>query len=108
MNYDKRNAIVFFPGFDRVTGSAGSVFFLKNQNDVILVYKKKVNGFATGSCRVTPGFSFSRFFFNPARFQPQINRIPDQPTGSGRFQNYASISNFTNFNPQKNRKKNRF
>jgi len=36
------------PGFDRVTGSAGSVlFFKKNQNDVVL--EKKVNGFATES-----------------------------------------------------------
>jgi hypothetical protein len=27
----------------------------------------------TGYCRVTLGFSFPNFFFNPARFHPQIN-----------------------------------
>jgi hypothetical protein len=35
------------PGFDRVTGSPGSNFF-KNQNDVFLVKKTKVNGLQPG------------------------------------------------------------
>jgi hypothetical protein len=34
--------------------------------------------------RVTPGFFFPRFFFNPAQFQPWIGRVPGQPTGPGR------------------------
>jgi hypothetical protein len=28
---------------------------------------------------VTPGFSFSYFFFNPARFQPRIPGRPVEP-----------------------------
>jgi hypothetical protein len=62
-------------------------FFLKNQNDIVLVKKIKVNGFLTGSCRfnrVTPGFKFSYFFLNPAWFQPRI----DPPSWAG-FQNYG-------------------
>jgi hypothetical protein len=43
------------PGFDRVTGSAGSVLFLKkNQNDVVLEKKSQwvCNRVLIGSCRV--------------------------------------------------------
>ena len=68
-------------------------FFL-NQNDVVLVKKKKtkVNGLQSGQsgCRVNPygqpghtGFFIPLFFFNPAQFQPRIN-----PLGRPGFQNY--------------------
>jgi hypothetical protein len=53
--------------------------------------KTKVNGFVTGSCRVTgstrrvtPGFSFPCFFVNPARFRPRVGRVPGRPVGPGR------------------------
>jgi len=69
-------------GFRILTGSPdqpGQFFFL-NQNDVILVKKQKSTGLQPGrdwvagsTCRVTPGFSFPRFFFNLDRFQPRIN-----------------------------------
>ena len=49
------------PGFQVLIGLSGLIFFKKNQNDVVLIK------------RVTPGFSFSYFFFNPARFQPRID-----------------------------------
>jgi hypothetical protein len=79
------------PGFWVLTGSpVVQVNSFFNQNDVILV-KKKSQRVATGSCRVnrvTPGFSFPYFFFNPARFQPRVGRI--DPPGRVRFQNYAS------------------
>jgi hypothetical protein len=43
-----------------------------NQNDVVLVKRNKsqrvATRFLTKSCRVTPGFFFSYFFFNPAQF----------------------------------------
>ena len=73
-------------GFDRVTGSSGSIFFL-NQNDIVLVKKTKINGlqlgkknknqrvatgFLTGSCWVNPpgqmdhtGFFLPLFFLQP-------------------------------------------
>jgi len=38
--------------------------------------------------RATPGFSFPRFFFNPARFQPRVN-----PLGRAGFQNYGKNFN---------------
>ena len=37
-------------------------------------------GLAGSTRRVTPGFSFPCFFFNPARFQP---RVPGRPVGPG-------------------------
>jgi hypothetical protein len=53
--------------------------------------KTKVNGLQpgfAGSTRrvdwVKPGHDFSYFFFNPARFQPRVGRVPSQPVGSGR------------------------
>jgi hypothetical protein len=68
-------SIVFRPGpvqgsgFDRV---ARVKFFFLNQNDVVLVKRNKsqrvATRFLTKSCRVTPGFFFPYFFFNPARF----------------------------------------
>jgi hypothetical protein len=75
------------PGFDRVTGSAGSVlFFKKNQNDVVLE-KKKSMGLQPSLDRVLPGqpgrqvnppgqpgFSFPRFFFNPGQPGPGSTR----------------------------------
>jgi hypothetical protein len=33
--------------------------------------------------RVTPGFDFLYFFFNPIQFQPRVCRVLDRPTGSG-------------------------
>jgi hypothetical protein len=77
-----------------LTGSPGGLgqFFLKNQNDIVLVKKNQrvATGFLTGSCRVTPGFSFPYFFFNPAWFQTRVGRVPDRPAGLGQagFQNY--------------------
>jgi hypothetical protein len=76
------------PGFDRVTGL---VFFKKSKRRRFSK-KKKVNGFVIGSCRVnlrrvsrvTPGFSFPCFFFNPARFQPRVGRVLDPVIGPGR------------------------
>jgi hypothetical protein len=65
-----------------LTESSGSILFLKNQNDVVLVKKTKVNrlppGLAGSTYRVnwvTSSFFFSYFFFNPARFQPQVSRL---------------------------------
>jgi hypothetical protein len=72
--------------FDRVT----RLIFLKNQNDIILVKKTKVNGLQPGrrvnppgrnwvagsTRRGQPGFFFSCFFFNPTWFQLQIDH-PD-------------------------------
>jgi hypothetical protein len=73
MNYDKRNAIVFFPGFDQVTGSAESVLFLKNQNEVILVKKK-----GQRVCnQVLPGHT--RFFLPSFFLQPDLVPAPDRP-----------------------------
>jgi hypothetical protein len=84
------------PGFWVLTGL---VLFFLNQNDVILVKNKKktkVNGFATESyrvsrvagstrqiSRVTSGFLFPCFFFNPAWFQPRVGRVPGRPAGPG-------------------------
>jgi hypothetical protein len=70
-----------------------SVFFFLNQNDVVLVIKKrktktKVNGFATGSCRVNPpgqlghtGFFLPLFFLQPG---------PIPAPGRAGFQNYKN------------------
>jgi len=85
----------FWPGHRVWPGRPGQFFKKKNQNDVVLVKKKtKANGFVTGSCqvsrvtgstrRVTPGFSFPRFFVNPARFRPRVGRVPGRPAGPGR------------------------
>jgi hypothetical protein len=57
-----------------------SIFLKKNQNDVVLVKKKKsqqvATEFLTGFCRVNPsGHDFSYFFINPARFQPRIGQV---------------------------------
>jgi hypothetical protein len=60
-------------GFDRVTGSPGSIFL--NQNDVVLVKKQKSIGCNRVFDWVLPGqpgdteFFLSLFFFNPIRFQ---------------------------------------
>jgi len=102
----------FWPGHRVWPGRPGQFLKKKNQNDVVLVKKtkKKVNGFVTGSCRVnrvdppgqpgytgfflpsffhqpgpvTPGFSFPRFFINPARFRPRGGRVPGRPAGPSR------------------------
>ena len=81
-------------GSPGLTGSAGSILKKKNQNDVVLVQKKqkkqKSTGLSPGLDRVLPGqpghrvdppgFSFPRFFVNPARFRPRVGRAG--------FQNY--------------------
>jgi hypothetical protein len=76
------------PGFWVLTGSAGSFFFKKNQNDVVLVKKnQKSTGLQLGLDRVsrlTSGFFFPFFFFNPARFQPRVGWVSGQPTRPGR------------------------
>jgi hypothetical protein len=58
-------------------------FFFFNQNDVVLIKKQKSTGRNRVFNRVTPGFFFSCFFFNPARFQLWID-----PLGRTGFQNY--------------------
>jgi hypothetical protein len=80
----------FWPGHRVLTGSPdwpGSSFF-SNQNDIVLVKKKKkVNGFATGSwsgftgstrrvSQVAPDFFFPCFFFNPAQLQLRVSQVP--------------------------------
>jgi len=67
-------------------------YFLKNQNDVILVKKKKQK--STGcnwvfdrvllGHRVTLSHDFSYFFCNPAWFQPQVSWIPSRPARPSR------------------------
>jgi hypothetical protein len=42
--------------------------------------------------RVTPGFFFLYFFFNPARFRPRVN-----PPGRTGFQNYGLKIIFDDF-----------
>jgi hypothetical protein len=79
------------PGFGFWPGhlvSRVSFFLKKSKWHRFNKKKKKVNGFATGSCRVnqvTSGFSFSYFFFNPVWFQLLVGRIPGQPAGPGRI-----------------------
>jgi hypothetical protein len=75
--------IVFRPGlrlgFRVLTvlpGRPGQNFFLKKSKRRRFSYKKTKNKsqrVAIGSCRVTPGFSFPCFFFNPARFQSRVD-----------------------------------
>jgi hypothetical protein len=68
-------------GFDRVTGSAGLVLFLKKLKRRHFSKKKKnksqrvCNRVAGPTRRVTPSFFFPRFFFNPARFQPRVGPV---------------------------------
>ena len=82
-------------GFDRVIRLSGWISFFKNQNEVVLIKKKKQK--STGCNRVfdrvllgqpdqpvTPGFSFPYFFFNSALFQLRIN-----PPSRTKFQNYT-------------------
>jgi hypothetical protein len=57
-------------------GCPGQFFFLKKSKRRCFSIKKSQQGatsFLTGSCRVTSGFSFPCFFFNPARFQLRID-----------------------------------
>ena len=67
-------------------GSFGLIFFLKNQNDIVLVKKNKNQRVATGFLIGLPGhsqFFFSLFFLNPARFQTRVD-----PSSRDGFQNY--------------------
>jgi hypothetical protein len=83
-------------GSPGLTGSTRSILLKKNQNDVVLVKKKtqKSTGLSLGldrvlpgqpGRRVTPGFSFPRFFINPARFRPRVGRVPGRPAGPDRI-----------------------
>jgi len=59
----------------------------KNQNDIVLVKKQKSTGCNWVFDWVLSGqlgFFFPCFFFNLTRFQPRVNRVPDQSTRSGR------------------------
>jgi hypothetical protein len=94
-------AIVFMPGSVQGPGSrfwsghrVGQVnsLFL-NQNDVVWIKKQKLTGcnrvfdrVLPGHWvnRVTPGFSLPYFFFNPARFQLRVGRVPSWPVGPSR------------------------
>ena len=89
--------LTWSPGLDRVAGSAGSIFFFLNQNDVVLVKKTKikikVNGFEVGSWsglagsridRVWPG-QFPTGFWPPPGPVPCPGRPgPGRPAGPGR------------------------
>jgi hypothetical protein len=81
-------------------GRSSKFFFLKNQNDVVLV-KIKVNGLqpdfwpslAESTCwvsRVTLDFFFPCFFFNPTQFQFRVDRILVWPAGTDRILNLCS------------------
>jgi hypothetical protein len=56
---------------DPVAGPVGSIFFLKSKQHRFSKKKQKSMGLQPGR-RVTPGFFFPRFFFNPAGFQPWV------------------------------------
>jgi hypothetical protein len=79
-----------------LTGSPGrpSHFFLKSKWRRFSKKNKsqrvcnRVAGSTHWVSRATPGFSFPRFFFNPARFQPRVN-----PLGRAGFQNYEKNFN---------------
>jgi hypothetical protein len=72
------------PGFRVLTGSPGqlSQFFFKSKQCYFSKKNKSqqvCNRVLLGQLgcwvsRVTPGFSFPYFFFNPARFQPRLVR----------------------------------
>jgi len=80
-------SIVLRPGFRVLTGSAG----LKNFKSKRQRFSKKksqrvCNRVLSGQSgrRVNPpGFPFPCFFFNPARFQLRVSRVPGWITGSG-------------------------
>jgi hypothetical protein len=103
LSWIKLYTIVFRPGpvqgpgssVDRVTGSPRSILFF-NPNDVILVKKKqKSTGRNRIFDRVTSGFSFPYFYFNPARFQPRVGQVPGRPVGLGfKTMLYTSLCTF--------------
>jgi len=64
------------------------IFFFKSKRRR---FSKKKNQKSTGLqlgldrvSRLTSGFFFPFFFFNPARFQPRVGWVLGQPTGPGR------------------------
>ena len=75
-------------GFQVLTGSLcrPGQFFFKNQNDVVLVKKTKVNGLQPGIAGLPgqPSFFLPYFFFNSARFQPRVGRVTGRPAGPSR------------------------
>jgi hypothetical protein len=77
-------------GFDRVTGSAGLVLFLKKLKRRHFSKKKKtkVNGFATGLPGQPAGSH--RVFSSPVFSSTR----PGSSPGSGRFQNYKYGTSF--------------
>jgi hypothetical protein len=68
-------------GFDRIIGLSGLIFFKLKW--CRFSKKQKSTGCNWVFDRVTPGFSFSYFFFNPVRFQPRVNRVPSRPVRPG-------------------------
>lgn len=69
---------------------------------MILFWLKKIirqqigTGFLTGSIgsldhpvKLTGFLTSFIFFLNLTRFQPRVSRVPGQPTGRTKFQNYA-------------------
>jgi hypothetical protein len=74
-------------GFQILTGLFELIFLKKSKRHHFSKKTIKKNHqvafeFLIGSCRVTPGFSFPCFFFNLARFQPQVS---GQPVGRAGF-----------------------
>jgi len=88
-------------GSPGLTGSAGSIFLKKNQNDVVLVKKQKSTGLQPGLDRVLPGRLagsagshrvFPSFFFSSTRPGSGLGsaRSRVNPPGRTMFQNYDS------------------
>jgi len=98
--WDRYITIYIFPSFDRITGSAGSVFVFKSKwyhFSKKKIKKAKVNWFSTRSCRVSrvtgstgshrvfssPIFSSTRPGSSPKSARSQVN-----PMDRTEFQNY--------------------
>jgi hypothetical protein len=84
------------PGFDRVSGHPGQFFFKKKLKRHRFSKKNKKQKQKSTGCnrvfdRVTPGFSFLYFFFNPARFQPRVSRAGFQNYGYKIFKKVLSM-----------------
>jgi hypothetical protein len=86
------------PGSRVLTGSLGQLFFLKSKRHYFCKKKTKVNGLqpglagSTGSLGQPAGSAGSHwvfpsliFFFNLARFQPRVGRVPGWPARPGRI-----------------------
>ena len=96
------------PGLDRVTGSAGSFFFKSKRRRFSKKNKKKVNGFATGSCRINQVAGSTRRvsrvnpsgqpghtgFFLPLFFS---TRLGSNPGSAGSRVNLSGRAGFQNY-----------